>query len=70
MFEDFINEYKEISVKNQHIESVIIVGSYTRGTNKVSFDLDIVVITSNKAEMVTNQEFVQGFEEIYKKQTE
>lgn len=28
------------------------------------------MITSNKAEMVTNQEFVQGFREICKKQTE
>ena len=38
-----------------HIESVIIVGSYARGTNKEDFDLDIVIITSSKPEMIENQ---------------
>lgn len=68
--EDIINALKDFSAKNQYIESMIVVGSYARGTNKEGSDLDIVILTSNKAEMVRNQEFVQSFGEIYKKQTE
>lgn len=44
MIEDFVNELKEFSESNPHIESVLIVGSYARGTNKQSSDLDIVII--------------------------
>lgn len=42
MFEGFINVLKEISVKTQHIESTIIVGSYARGMNKENSDLDVL----------------------------
>lgn len=70
MIEDFVNVLKEFSESNRHIESVLIVGSYARGMNKESSDLDIVIITSNKAEMVTNQDFVQNFGEVLQKQTE
>ena len=70
MFEDFIHALKEFSFHTSHIESVIIVGSYARGTNKESSDLDIVIITANKAEMVSDQDFVHIFGEINKKQTE
>lgn len=70
MLENFINALKEFSENDPYIESVIIVGSYARGTNKKNSDLDIVIITSNKTGMITNQDFVQGFGEISQKQTE
>lgn len=70
MFEDFINAVKSFSKNVSYIESVIIAGSYARGTNKKKSDLDIVIITSNKTEMVTNQDFVQRFGEVLRKQTE
>lgn len=70
MIENFINALKDFSANTSYIESVIIVGSYARGTNKESSDLDIVIITPNKSEMVRNQDFVQSFGEVYKKQTE
>ena len=66
MLEDFINTLKELSENDPYIESVIIVGSYARGTNKKSSDLDIVIITSNKKEMITNQNFIQGLETFHK----
>ncbi|MDE6406552.1 MAG: nucleotidyltransferase domain-containing protein, partial [Lachnospiraceae bacterium] len=70
MIENFINALKDFSANTSYIESVIIVGSYARGTNKESSDLDIVIITPNKSEMVRNQDFVQNFGEVLKKQTE
>ncbi|UOX67833.1 nucleotidyltransferase domain-containing protein [Enterocloster bolteae] len=44
-----------------HIESIIVVGSYARGTNKENSDLDIVIVTSNKSNMIANQDFTQEF---------
>lgn len=70
MIENFINALKDFSANTPYIESVIIVGSYARGTNKEDSDLDIVIITPNKSEMVEKQDFVQNFGEFYKKQTE
>ncbi len=70
MFEDFFNELKEYARNTSHIESIIIVGSYARGTNKENSDLDIVIITSNKSGMIVNQDFIQDFGEVYKQQIE
>ena len=70
MMEDFISALKAFSENNSFIESVILVGSYARGTNQEDSDLDIVVITPNKAEMVANQDFVQNFGKVLSKQTE
>ena len=39
MFDDFLNNLKEFAENTSHIESVIIVGSYARGTNKANSDL-------------------------------
>ena len=60
----------EFSVNAPDIESAIIVGSYARGTNKENSDLDVVIITTNKAGMVAEQNFIQYFGEVHKKQTE
>ena len=70
MLDNFFNDLKEFAENTSHIESVIIIGTYARGTNKATSDLDIVIITSKKAEMVANQEFTQNFGKIDKKQTE
>lgn len=70
MFEDFFNGLKEYARNTSHIESIIIVGSYARGTNKENSDLDIVIITSNKSEMIANQDFIQDFGKVYKQQIE
>ena len=66
----FISMLKEFSMKDKHIESVIIVGSYARGTNKEDSDLDLVIITSNKSEMVENLDFIREFGAFQKMQTE
>lgn len=70
MFEEFISKLKEYAENSSHIESVLIVGSYARGTNKENSDIDIIIITSNKSEMVTEQLFTQAFGKVHKQQTE
>lgn len=70
MFEKFFNDLKEYAESTSHIESVLIVGSYARGTNKENSDLDIVIITSNKSDMIIKHDFTQEFGEVYKQQTE
>lgn len=66
MIKDFINSLKEFSKNDPYIESVIIVGSYARGTNKKSSDLDIVIITSNKTEMIKIRTLFKALESFYK----
>ncbi len=68
--QDFIKTLKEFAGNTWHIESVLIVGSYARGTNKEGSDLDIVMITSDKSAMLADQGFVQILGEVEKKQTE
>lgn len=70
MFKQFIKALKEWAEQQKDIESVIVVGSYARGTNKASSDLDLVLITSNKSEMVESQAFVNFFGDVEDKQTE
>ena len=70
MQKSFINKLKEFSINDKHIESVIIVGSYARGTNKETSDLDLCIITTNKNEMIKNPDFVKKFGSFYKIQTE
>ena len=66
----FFDKLKEYARKTSHSESIVVVGSYARGTNTENSDLDLVILTSNKPDMAANQDFVQDFGEVYKQQTE
>ena len=66
----FIKDIEAWVEKDTHIESIIIVGSYARGTNKETSDIDLCIITTNKDEMIEKQDFVKIFGEFEKKQTE
>lgn len=68
--EKFINEIKQWGTKNTNIKSIIIVGSYARGTNKATSDIDLIIITTNKDEMLNNQNFTELFGEVERTQTE
>lgn len=66
----FINALGDYSIGASHVESVLIVGSYARGTNQENSDIDVVIITSDKAGMLANPAFTEQFGEIMKRQTE
>ena len=68
--ENFLKDVEEWAKGDLHIESVIVVGSYARGTNKNTSDIDLCIITSNKETMIKNQDFTKIFGNIDKKQTE
>lgn len=57
----FLCELKTFSERDPRIESVIMVGSYARGTNREDSDLDLCIITADKGEMVKNPDFVKEF---------
>lgn len=70
MFKDFFDKLKEYARNTSYIESIIIVGSYAKGTNRENSDLDIVIVTSNKTGMISSQDFIHNFGDVYKQQTE
>ncbi|MEG0614062.1 MAG: nucleotidyltransferase domain-containing protein [Clostridium sp.] len=70
MIEKFLKEIEEWGKNDLYIQSVILVGSYARGTNKETSDIDICLITSNKETMIENQDFTKIFGHVERKQTE
>ena len=52
------------------MESVILVGSYARGRYTDTSDVDLVLLTPGKAQLLRTQTFVEAFGTVGKKQTE
>ena len=70
MIDIFLKDIKKWAKKEELIESIIVVGSYARGTYKVTSDIDLIIITSDKEKMLKNQTFINLFGEIKKSQIE
>ncbi len=70
MEEKFLASLKSFAERDARIESVIIVGSYARGTNTPSSDLDLCILTPDKPKMVGCPDFIQIFGPFSRKQTE
>ena len=68
--EEFLKNIKKWAEKEKIIESIIMVGSYAKGTYIETSDIDLVIITSNKEEMLKNQEFINLFGDVNKSQIE
>lgn len=56
--------------RDEDIDSLVVVGSYGQGTQKPESDLDLVLITGNKAKFFQHHEFVNQFGKTTKVQTE
>ena len=70
MIQKFTDELRHWAENNDQVESVILVGSYARGTYTDTSDLDVVLITPEKERMVREQNFPETFGPFIKKQTE
>lgn len=70
MIYSLINKLRNYSLEKPNIESVILVGSYARGTSTENSDIDIVIITTDKVSMVENPAFTKEFGDVIKLQTE
>lgn len=66
----FLAQLKQWAAEDPGITALLIVGSYARGANKPDSDLDLVILTSRKAEMVQNHSFVNRFGDVERQQTE
>ena len=51
----------EIAEKNINIIVILLVGSYSRNEEKTDSDIDIMIISNNKLEMIENTNWVLKF---------
>ena len=68
--EKFLKDIKQWAKNEEQVESIIVVGSYARGTYKETSDIDLVIITSKKNEILKNQNFIKLFGDVKKSQIE
>lgn len=66
----FLAQLKQWAAEDPKITALLVVGSYARGTNKADSDLDLVILTSRKADMVKGPSFVARFGDVERQQTE
>lgn len=65
--------FKKISQwaeESPRIESVLLVGSWARGENRASSDIDLVVLTDAKEELLRDQSWTARFGRVARQQTE
>lgn len=57
----FLNEILEWGANDASIDAVILVGSYARGTQTNDSDVDLVILTPQKTELVGRPAFMDRF---------
>ena len=68
--EEFTRALKDWALSDPAMEALLVVGSHARGAARADSDLDLVVITTRKAEMLADQSFTALFGEVERQQTE
>lgn len=68
--EKMMKAMEEWAEKEPYIKALILVGSYARGTNKETSDIDLCIITTRKKGMVEKPDFIEIFGSVQKKQIE
>lgn len=57
----FLNELLKWGENDVLIDSIILVGSYARGAETIESDIDLVILTLEKCELVSNPMFIHQF---------
>lgn len=60
-FEDFIAAIKKWGEAAEDINAIVLVGSYARGTNKTTSDIDLCILTNQKEGIVSNPSIFSQF---------
>lgn len=60
-FDVFISKVKRWGEQSKEINAIILVGSYARGTHSKSSDIDLVILTNDKENMISNPMFINQF---------
>lgn len=69
-FDDFIDRVKEWGENTSSIDSIVLVGSYARGTNKPTSDIDLCILTTEKDELISDTDVFSEFGEVQRKTEE
>ncbi len=70
MSETFLARVKRWSEETAHVEVLLVVGSHARGTQRPDSDLDLVLVTTEKTELVLDPSFPETFGKVLRRQTE
>lgn len=70
MLKDFLNDVRKWGERDTRIDSIILVGSYARGKEKIESDVDLVILTAQKENFVNNPCFANLFGNVKKSSTE
>ena len=68
--DSFLADVVKWADKEQAIDSMLLVGSHARGTQRPDSDVDIVILTADKACFINDVSFASQFGEISRLETE
>ncbi len=66
----FLKDAAAWAVQDARLESVILVGSHARGTNHAGSDVDLVILTADKAGMLRDPSWTARFGRVKRCQVE
>ena len=70
MSETFLARVKRWAEETAHIGVLLVVGSHARVTERPDSDLDLVLVTTKRDELVADQTFPETFGRVLRRQTE
>lgn len=70
MTERFLAKVRRWAEETPHVDALLVVGSFARGTQRPDSDLDLVLVTTEKTELVLDPSFPETFGKVLRRQTE